>query len=155
MFTITSICRGGGYKYCRTIPIHPNANENGLYPLHRVLIENSLGRLLNTDEIVHHIDGNKENDSLANLEVLFASEHPRVHGKGRIMVAMLCPVCHEGFVRIRSNTHLVQSRSDGQTYCSRRCSRAGQGRDIKTQILAVFRTRACDQCKTFDKEANV
>jgi hypothetical protein len=81
MFEIVSICKGGHYRYCRTIPKHPKANAKGLYPLHRVLMENKLGRLLTSEEFVHHIDENKTNDSPDNLELMTRSAHAAHHAK--------------------------------------------------------------------------
>jgi len=46
---------------------------------HRYLIEQSLGRKLQSDEVVHHIDGNKQNNSLDNLKVMSRSEHSKIH----------------------------------------------------------------------------
>ena len=47
---------------------------------HRALIEKALGRKLNNNEIVHHIDGDKDNNDLSNLH-LFSSraEHLNAH----------------------------------------------------------------------------
>lgn len=36
---------------------------------HRLIMEHRLGRLLLPNEIVHHIDGNRENNQLNNLEL--------------------------------------------------------------------------------------
>ena len=38
-----------------------------------------LGRKLSSDEVVHHIDGDKLNNSWENLEVVSRSEHAREH----------------------------------------------------------------------------
>lgn len=43
---------------------------------HRYVMEIHLGRRLQRHETVHHIDGNKQNNDIANLE-LWASSHPR------------------------------------------------------------------------------
>lgn len=67
LFEILSVCKGGGYRYCRTSPKHPKANSKGLYHLHRVLMENKLGRLLRDDEDVHHKDEDKSNDSIDKI----------------------------------------------------------------------------------------
>lgn len=42
---------------------------------HRYIMENHLGRKLTFNETVHHIDGNRNNNKLTNLEVLTRSEH--------------------------------------------------------------------------------
>lgn len=46
---------------------------------HRVVMEEVLGRTLTSDEIVHHIDGDKTNNSPSNLQILTRAEHARVH----------------------------------------------------------------------------
>lgn len=46
---------------------------------HRVVAEQILGRPLRSDEIVHHIDGNKRNNDPSNLIVMTQAEHARLH----------------------------------------------------------------------------
>ena len=46
---------------------------------YRYLMEYKLGRFLAADEVVHHKDGNPENNSLDNLEVMKRSEHSKYH----------------------------------------------------------------------------
>jgi len=48
--------------------------------LHRIVAEKKLGRKLRPKEVVHHIDGNKRNNSPRNLAVLKnQSEHAKIH----------------------------------------------------------------------------
>jgi hypothetical protein len=47
--------------------------------LHRVIMERALGRTLTADEVVHHIDGNKLNNSPDNLTVMSKKAHSRLH----------------------------------------------------------------------------
>lgn len=55
---------------------HPHANKRGYVPLHRLLMENELGRyLIPRKELVHHIDGNRENNELQNLKLTTPQEH--------------------------------------------------------------------------------
>lgn len=42
---------------------------------HRLLMEQYLGRVLRPNEVVHHIDGNRSNNALANLQLLTKHEH--------------------------------------------------------------------------------
>ena len=53
--------------------------------LHRFIMEQHLGRELDIDEVVHHIDGDIFNNDISNLKVMTNSEHMRMHNKGRII----------------------------------------------------------------------
>lgn len=54
-----------------------------LYYEHRIIMEQHLGRKLKSTEIVHHIDGNPQNNDISNLELLNSqSEHAKMHGLG-------------------------------------------------------------------------
>ena len=56
-------------------------NKKGNAKLHRLIMEDHLGRKLTSDEIVHHIDGNKLNNNINNLKVMTRGEHSRLHRK--------------------------------------------------------------------------
>lgn len=47
--------------------------------MHRVVAEKKIGRKLEKWEIVHHIDGNKHNNSPDNLLVMSQSDHIKLH----------------------------------------------------------------------------
>ena len=49
---------------------------------HRVVAENILGRRLNADEVVHHVDGNPRNNDPDNIRVFPSQkEHAELHAK--------------------------------------------------------------------------
>ncbi len=60
---------------------HPRVNSAGYVLEHRLVMEKYLGRLLEKDEVVHHIDGNRTNNSIDNLDVMTKSEHSAIHSK--------------------------------------------------------------------------
>lgn len=62
---------------------HPAANNTGCVPEHRVVMETSIGRYLTDIEVVHHIDGNRNNNKLENIILCSnQSEHMKHHRKG-------------------------------------------------------------------------
>lgn len=61
-------------------PEHPRANSEGYVYTHMLQAERKLGRPLNADEVVHHIDENKLNNAVENLMVFVsASDHVAYH----------------------------------------------------------------------------
>lgn len=57
-------------------PNHPNSNQNGYIAEHRLIMSESLGRPLYEDENVHHINGNRHDNRIENLE-LWSSAQPK------------------------------------------------------------------------------
>lgn len=135
MFKILSICRGGGYKYCKTSPQHPRANSSGLYPLHRVLMENKLGRLLTKNEVVHHKDNDKENNIIDNLEVLTKSQHAKKHSKEIKRVKCFCGQCLSVFYIKPFEYRLRLKRNKyKKIFCSTSCGAVHQQEIAKPNI---------------------
>lgn len=57
---------------------------NGIkHDYHRWIMEQTIGRKLNSDEIVHHIDGDKTNNDINNLEIISRADHSRLHQTGK------------------------------------------------------------------------
>jgi hypothetical protein len=66
-----------GYRLV-LIPGHPNADKRGYVPEHRLVMGEMLGRALSVGEVVHHIDGNRLNNTLGNL-TLFPGRGQHIH----------------------------------------------------------------------------
>ena len=49
---------------------------------HRLIMQQHLGRELDSDEVVHHKDGNRQNNNLDNLVVMSLSKHSSLHISG-------------------------------------------------------------------------
>lgn len=70
-----------GYVMIKVGRGHHLASPIGYALEHRLVAERMLGRRLTSEEVVHHIDGNKQNNDPANLEVLpSAAHHAHEHG---------------------------------------------------------------------------
>lgn len=66
-------------KYHRLSMGKDNNGKRIFIDEHRLVMEKHLNRKLNSNEIVHHIDENKENNNIENLELMTRSEHSKLH----------------------------------------------------------------------------
>jgi hypothetical protein len=59
---------------------HPYRDYHGYVRKHRLIIENKIKRYLKPEEVVHHMDGNKQNNNIENLKLYEnGSEHQKEH----------------------------------------------------------------------------
>ena len=68
---------------------YENAKGGGHCWMHRKIATQVLNRPLNTNEVVHHLDGNPKNNELTNLLVLSRSKHLALHNYLRMQGAIL------------------------------------------------------------------
>ena len=150
LWKIEKVISKGDYNYA-VVRNHPNANKHGYVLEHRVVMENHLSRLLNPTEVVHHINHDRKDNKIENLEVLDAKKHVSLHKleQGRKCCHLKCPNCGIEFCKELRDTHLQKPQRF--TCCSSSCrgqlSRKIQlGRETETveaaiseNILSVFR----------------
>ena len=132
MWDLSKLINKGDYYYAKIIG-HPNATVNGYVLLHRAVVENSIGRLLTKDEIVHHKDDNSFNNAVDNLEILTQSKHAKQHrlAHGQKFVRLKCPWCKTIFEIREGNIFLHKKSTLKCTCCSRSC-RGKLSRKIQT-----------------------
>lgn len=59
------------------------SNNGNVIFEHRAVMETHLGRKLTDDEVVHHINGDKTDNRLENLQLMTRGEHSTMHNKRR------------------------------------------------------------------------
>jgi hypothetical protein len=65
------------------MPWHSNSNKKGQIYEHMFILSKYLKRPLEKGEEVHHINENKHDNRIENLQLILHSEHTRLHTKGR------------------------------------------------------------------------
>lgn len=68
-----------GYKKVKAPEGHPKKDNKGYIAEHILIAESQIGRYLKEDEIIHHINGNKQDNRIENLQVLTKTEHKKIH----------------------------------------------------------------------------
>ncbi len=136
MWNIRKIVSKGDYYYA-VVPEHPRRTKNNYVLLHRVLMENHLGQLLDSDAVIHHINGHKKDNRISNLQIMTASQHASIHAKekGETMCELKCPQCKRNFIRRKRQTHLIKTKNKC-TCCSLSC-RGKFWRDVQLDRLTT------------------
>lgn len=98
----------------------------------RYLMSVKLGRRLNKSEEVDHIDENKRNDVIENLQLLSPSENKAKYAKSLStpLFSFVCPVCGETFKRSKQRSYQFLKYGK-QLCCSKTCGDVKKGETLR------------------------
>ena len=92
----------------------------------RYLMSVHLKRLLNKDEHVDHINNDKLDDRIENLQILTPEMNNLkmrlYNGIKRAKVKLRCPICKIDFWRNKNRTQLNNCKKGQITFCCKKCS---------------------------------
>lgn len=130
--------------------VHKKTKKRTTISYARYLVSVAQKRVLDKNEHVDHIDGDKSKDVIENLQILTVKQNnqKRVKEKGlsRKMVKMKCPNCFNEFVREVRNSFI--SKKGYYSCCSRNCANKVSSKNLnieqikalgKNQIIEIFR----------------
>ena len=96
--------------------------ENGKHRNeHRKIMEDYLGRKLDYNEVVHHIDENKSNNNIENLRLMTRAEHTKVHTKKKSYVTLICYGCGKKYSYLESLYRYRLKQGQNKFMCSKKC----------------------------------
>jgi transcription elongation factor Elf1 len=79
----------GGYLEVYVRKSHQFRPDQDWVRQHIIVVENHIGRRLTQNEVVHHIDGDKMNNNIENLDICTVTEHNNCHAKAEQIVFQL------------------------------------------------------------------
>ncbi len=105
----------------RTLALYNSHKDRTSTQYARYLMAVRLGRFLTKKEHIDHIDNDKTNDDIDNLQILSLRENNiKTHKKPD--VELNCPVCKKDFIRTRTQLRGRKHKiNDNTICCSRRC----------------------------------
>lgn len=98
------VCKGlvAGYQiFCDMS--HPLVNSQGFVYYHRHLASVKLGRWVTKSDHIHHINGDKLDNRLENLDILTNSTHASLHNPPVVFRVITCNNCGKNYEVHREN----------------------------------------------------
>jgi len=133
--------------------VYPNGEKKTVsYP--KYLMEVHLGRYLDEDETVDHLDGNPRNNNLDNLVIKPRKEHVLEDVKRLKEQEFICPWCGGKFKLVGARlSKAISNRKTGFAgpFCSKSCA-SKYGRAVQLGRMEKLEVKEIDQIYTTYKQ---
>ncbi len=142
---------------------YPGKKYRGRYAYeHHLVWWQVHGAVPGPDEVIHHLNGNKHDNRIENLELLTRQSHAEHHGEeARRVEIVKCGYCETRFEVAPSKAKSRRKRTHaGYLYCSRACGTKAQfARDREqkplthgTSVGYLHRKCRCDACRGWNTD---
>jgi hypothetical protein len=100
---------------------------------HHMVYWEFTGRTVADGECIHHVNGDKRDNRIDNLELKNKSEHTSSHSKKPETVVIECAYCGNDSVKMARNVRSSMKSGQVDFYCDRSCAARhfGRGRSKK------------------------
>lgn len=113
--------KNGPYEFMFAPESFPGKKYRDKYCyVHTFILWSHTGKIPSKDESIHHINGNKMDNRIENLQLKKIVDHVSEHShkKGRTMGVFKCPTCGKIF---RERTWSSKKNPNRLRFCSRHC----------------------------------
>jgi len=122
---------------------------------HRHVMEEHLGRKLQPEEVVHHLDENPRNNKIENLVLRSRAQHVKDHKNLAETVEMVCPICGERFERTLRYVRSKQRTGQKSFLCGRSCRLPRGSKPTQHGTRSGYlKGCRCDECRKANTEAH-
>lgn len=127
----------------RNVILYNSHSDRSTVSYARYLYETNIGKFIDKELVVDHIDDNQMNDVLENFQLLTVEENNlkryRNHKPNRKMVRLKCGGCGEIFEKDYYKTHLRKNSIAKSTYCGISCARKCSGKkQLFSEVIEIF-----------------
>lgn len=133
------------HVYLYKVPTANSQAKRSTTQYARYLVAVKLGRYLSADETVDHIDEDKTNDDIHNLQLLSRRENSiknlTATGTSKIMVECYCAGCNKLFSVRRGLSILDNAKINSLPYCSRNCSSLFANRNKQNKTIEEIQAK--------------
>jgi HNH endonuclease len=106
----------------RQVVIHYDGKTRRTQSYPRYLMEQFLGRKLESWEQVDHINNDPTDDRLENFQLLTQAENIRKGAKPAEIYQFICPICFKWSEKSAAVVRANRKRGSSGPYCSRSCA---------------------------------